>query len=157
MNRTITDIDIVSYEGFDKWVDEMNKDFTNNESKFPNIQVMFNSFHNKKQCVLIDWKENKVYRTQYGDRSSRWGLAITWAKFRNYSIPKMGEKTGITQLKFGQRFYDFVTKHEYKYLGLYDLNKHLVLTSSGKIICIYQGCNDYPVYVKPPKRKSVSD
>jgi len=157
MNRTITDMDIVSYEGFCKWVDEMNKDFTENQNRFPDVQIMFNTFQNKKQCVLIDWKENKMYRTQYGNKSTRWGLAITWAKFRNYNIPKMGEKIGINKLKFGQRFYDFATKQEYRYVGLYDLTKQLALTSSGKVFCIYQGCNDYPVFVKPPKRKVVSE
>ena len=69
----------------------------------------------------------------------------------------MGEKTGITKLKFGQRFYDFATKQEYKYVGLYDLNKHLALTGEDRVFCIYQGCNDYPVFVKLSKRESVSD
>ena len=157
MNRTITDIDIVSYEGFCKWVDDMNKDFTESQNKFPDVQVMFNSFKNKKQCVLIDWKENKVYRTQYGDKSTRWGLAITWAKFRNYNIPKMGEKTGINELKFGQRFYDFATKKEYKYVGKYVSNEYLAINEMGQVVCFYRGNNNYPVFVKPPKRKSVSE
>lgn len=111
-------------ENFMEWVEQMNKEFYDSPSY---IQVY--CVTSGKYTVLVNHRTGKVTKAKCHENDlfdESVGLAIAWARYKGYEIPKERKIINASKLKYGQRFSFMNRESENIFVAKHPLNNTFI-------------------------------
>lgn len=112
-------------ENFNEWVDKMNKEFYDAPAhiwtyNFPEIGL----------TTIVNFRTGKVTKAKChkdDEFDAEIGIAIAWARYRGYEIPKVKRIVHSSTLKYGQHFISKLDgKDENIFIGQHPLEKKFI-------------------------------
>lgn len=89
-------------KNFMEWVRQMNTEYYNAPSY---IRAYYEN--DSKYTILVNHHTGKVTKAKCHENDTfneSIGVAIAWARYKGYEIPKQGQIINISKLKYGQKF-----------------------------------------------------
>ena len=131
-------------DNFYEWVKQMIKEYQNSPD-----YIQFCAVADEKYSFLINHRTGKVTKAKCHEDDifdEEVGLAIAWARYKGYEIPKERRIVYASKLKYGQHFYFmdkegenvFIAKHPLKNTFIYSNLDGLVCVGWGKEVYIIQ-------------------
>ena len=111
-------------ENFMEWVEQMNKEFYDSPSY---IQVY--CVTSGKYMVLVNHRTGKVTKAKCHENDlfdESVGLAIAWARYKGYEIPKERKIINASKLKYGQHFSFMDREGENIFVAKHPLNNTFI-------------------------------
>lgn len=114
-------------DDFDKWVEQM----TNEYQDSPNY-IQFYAVADERYSIVINHRTGKMSKAKCHEDdifNEVVGLAIAWARYKGYEIPKERKIVYASELKYGQHFYFMDKEGENIFIANHPLNNTFIYSN----------------------------
>lgn len=111
-------------KNFMEWVDQMNKEYWDAPS-----HIRAYVADDGKYTILVNHRTGKIIKAKCHENDifdETIGIAIVWARYKGYEIPKERKIINASKLKYGQHFYFMNKGSENIFVAKHPLNNTFI-------------------------------